>query len=54
MKQNGRLNLTSALSSHLEMLRLRFSKGDAMGEFSKLRRLLKEKTNPKETEVVWF
>jgi hypothetical protein len=53
-KPNDKLNLSSALSSDLEILRLRISRGDDAGEFSTLRRMLKEKTKPKEMEAVWF
>jgi hypothetical protein len=53
-KSTEKLNLPSVLSSDLEILRLRISKGDDAGEFSTLRRMLKEKTKPKEMEVVWF
>uniref|UniRef100_A0ACD5Z908 Uncharacterized protein n=1 Tax=Avena sativa TaxID=4498 RepID=A0ACD5Z908_AVESA len=53
-KPTEKLNLSSALSSDLETLRLRISKGDDAGEFSTLRRMLKENTKPKELEVVWF
>nr|XP_051194241.1 FBD-associated F-box protein At5g56370-like isoform X2 [Lolium perenne] len=53
-KSTEKLNLPSVLSSDLEILRLRISKDDDAGEFSTLRRMLKEKTKPKEMEVVWF
>ncbi|KAM0852343.1 hypothetical protein ACQ4PT_051823 [Festuca glaucescens] len=53
-KSTAKLNLPSVLSSDLEILHLRISKGDDAGEFSTLRRMLKEKTKPKEMEVVWF
>jgi hypothetical protein len=53
-KSTEKLNLPSVLSSDLEILRLRISKGDDAGEFRTLRRMLKEKTKPKEMEVVWF
>ncbi|KAK1615762.1 hypothetical protein QYE76_021279 [Lolium multiflorum] len=53
-KSTEKLNLSSVRSSDLEILRLRISKGDDAGEFSTLRRMLKEKTKPKEMEVVWF
>jgi len=48
------LKLVSALSRDLERLLIRLSKGDDIGEFRKMRCLLKEKTKPKETEIVWF
>ncbi|KQJ93826.1 F-box/LRR-repeat protein At4g14103 isoform X1 [Brachypodium distachyon] len=41
-------------STGLEMLRLRISKGRDAAEYSKMRKLLKEKTKPKEMEVIWF
>jgi hypothetical protein len=41
-KSTEKLNLPSVLSSDLEILRLRISKGDDAGEFSTLRRMLKE------------
>ncbi|PNT66084.1 hypothetical protein BRADI_3g06912v3, partial [Brachypodium distachyon] len=50
---NYKLKLASA-STGLEMLRLRISKGHDAAEFSKMRGLLKEKTKPKEMEVIWF
>jgi hypothetical protein len=53
-KSTEKLNLPSVLSSDLEILRLRISKDNDAGEFSTLRRMLKEKTKPKEMEVVWF
>ncbi|KQJ93825.1 F-box/LRR-repeat protein At4g14103 [Brachypodium distachyon] len=52
-ERNDKLRLASA-STGLEMLRLRISKGRDAAEFSKMRRLLKEKTKPKEMEVIWF
>lgn len=48
------LKLVSALTRDLERLLIRLSKGDDIGEFRKMRCLLKEKTKPKETEIVWF
>lgn len=53
-EHNYKLNLAPALSTGLEKLRFRISKGGDAGEFSKMRRLLKEKTKPEETEVIWF
>ncbi|CAM0949708.1 unnamed protein product [Alopecurus aequalis] len=53
-KPTEKLNLPSGLSSDLEVLHLRISKGEDAGEFSTLRRILKEKTKPRETEIVWF
>ncbi|CAN6246820.1 unnamed protein product [Urochloa humidicola] len=53
-KPKVELKLVSALNRDLETLLIRLSKGDDIGEFRKVRRLLKEKTKPKETEIVWF
>ncbi|KAL6888342.1 hypothetical protein ACP4OV_009368 [Aristida adscensionis] len=53
-KPSAELKLVSALTRDLEMLLIRLSKGDDIGEFRKMRALLKEKTKPKETVIVWF
>ncbi|CAN6230696.1 unnamed protein product [Urochloa humidicola] len=51
---DGNRNLLSALPKNLENLWIRLSKGDNVEEFRKMRSLLKEKTKPREMEVVWF
>ncbi|TVU32913.1 hypothetical protein EJB05_24678 [Eragrostis curvula] len=48
------LNLVSVVTRDLEMLWIRLWKADDIEEFRKMRRLLKEKTKPKETVIVWF
>uniref|UniRef100_A0A0A8YBP5 Uncharacterized protein n=1 Tax=Arundo donax TaxID=35708 RepID=A0A0A8YBP5_ARUDO len=48
------LKLVSALTRDLETLWIRFLKSDDFEEFRKMRCLLKEKTKPKETVIVWF
>ncbi|OEL38294.1 hypothetical protein BAE44_0000687 [Dichanthelium oligosanthes] len=53
-KTKVELKLVSALTRDLETLLVRLSKGDDIGEFRKVRRLLKETTKPKETEIIWF
>ncbi|CAL5059769.1 unnamed protein product [Urochloa decumbens] len=53
-KPKVELKLASALTRDLETLLIRLSKSDDIGEFRKARRLLKEKTKPKDTEIVWF
>ncbi|CAN6237425.1 unnamed protein product [Urochloa humidicola] len=53
-KPKVELKLVSALTRDLETLLIRLSKSDDIGEFRKVRHLLKEKTKPKETEIVWF
>ncbi|RLN08383.1 F-box/LRR-repeat protein [Panicum miliaceum] len=51
-KSKVELKLVSSLTRDLETLLIRLSKGDDTGEFRKVRRLLKEKTKPKETDSV--
>ncbi|CAL4970837.1 unnamed protein product [Urochloa decumbens] len=51
---DGKLKLLSALPKNIEKLWVRLSKGDDVEEFRKMRSLLKEKTKPREMEVVWF
>nr|CAB3449199.1 unnamed protein product [Digitaria exilis] len=53
-KPTTELKLVSALTKDLERLLIRLSKSDDIREFRKMRRLLKEKTKPKEIEIVWF
>ncbi|CAN6271785.1 unnamed protein product [Urochloa humidicola] len=53
-KPKVELKLVSALNRDLETLLIRLSKSDDIEEFRKVRRLLKEKTKPKEIEIVWF
>uniref|UniRef100_K3YY93 F-box domain-containing protein n=1 Tax=Setaria italica TaxID=4555 RepID=K3YY93_SETIT len=49
-----RLKLLPPLPRNLETLWIRLSKGDDVEEFRKMRSALKEKTKPREMEVVWF
>ncbi|CAL4889429.1 unnamed protein product [Urochloa decumbens] len=49
-----KLKLLPAVPRSLEMLLIRLSKGDDIEEFRKMRSVLKEKTKPRDTEVVVF
>ncbi|CAL4889433.1 unnamed protein product [Urochloa decumbens] len=49
-----KLKLLPAVPRSLKMLLIRLSKGDDIEEFRKMRSLLKEKMNPRDTEVVVF
>ncbi|CAL5023446.1 unnamed protein product [Urochloa decumbens] len=49
---DGNLELLSALPKNIEKLWIRLSKGDDVEEFRKMQSLLKEKTKPREMEVV--
>nr|TKW37505.1 hypothetical protein SEVIR_1G050600v2 [Setaria viridis] len=51
---DGKLKLLPPLPRNLETLWIRLSKGDDVEEFRKMRSALKEKTKPREMEVVWF
>ncbi|CAN6237426.1 unnamed protein product [Urochloa humidicola] len=51
---DGKLKLLSALPKNIEKLWIRLSKDDDVEDYRKMRSLLKEKTKPREMEVVWF
>ncbi|CAL5059763.1 unnamed protein product [Urochloa decumbens] len=51
---DGKVRLLSTLPKNIEKLWIRLSKGDDVEEFRQMRSLLKEKTKPREMEVVWF